>query len=152
MNENIQSLTGFIWWTKKMRKKYFESCIMLFLIMTFFISIIWFAGIDKLTGKDIIFIAIMVFLFGGFGISQLKLYIRTFNWKIDRYWYGTITEIQRIKGSKGKTKGYRITADVGGKQLEGICLPRTYQQAEIGQQVLIFSLDSDTLYCVHPEM
>lgn len=152
MNNNIKELSGFKWWTQKMRKKYFESSIMLFIIMAFFIAILCLAGINNLSGKDIAFLVILLLIFGGLGVSQLMSYFRTFNLKIDRYWFGSITEFKKITGSKGKTKGYRITADIGEKQLEGRCLLRTYQEAKIGQQVLLFSVGSDTIYCVHPEM
>ena len=150
----IENLSGVQWWIKQKRKNFLSSFMFLFVILAIIGLMGFLGGVNSsATFSDMFGLLIFILLFGFITVSQLISYFRTFSWKIDRYWYGTITDMHRIKSSKGKTKRYIIIADVGnGKQLDGICLARTYQQAEVGQQILMFSLETDKIYCVHPEM
>jgi len=153
-NANIEDFSGVKWYIKKRRAGFLSSFLFLFAILAVFVLMALAIGVSpSVTFSDIAALVIFIFVFGLFTVSQLMSYLNTFKWKVDRYWYGTITDMHRIKSSKGKTKGYIIIADVGnGKQLDGRCLATTYQQAEVGQQVLLFSLGTDKIYCVHPEM
>lgn len=99
--------------------------------------------------ESVPFVCLLLFLvfFSGY---QLVLWGRSFRLNVTNYWFGTIVDMYCIRNRKRKIRSYRIVADVNGKTMEGVCLLRTYNLAKIGDQVLLFTLEGDRVFCVHP--
>lgn len=146
------NLSGVQWWLKKRRAYLMRNFLMIFGIL----GILGFAfsrlDLRELDMAEILFLVI----FGGFmlliGLGQLKKWAQSKHTTITNHWYGVITGTHIEHNRKKKSRHYYITADVNGKTMEGICLTQTYNQAQKGQRILLFTLSGDRVFCVHPEM
>lgn len=150
--QKIEDMSGYRWWIHRRRSCYFQDFLTILFVLTVFIIGMYFIGFNTFNIKELIFVAVLILLILVFAMRQLILALKTFTWKIDKYWFGTITDMRRNLKSNKKLKNYRLTVDVNGKSIEGICLTKTYYKAEVGQEVLLFTIGTDIVYCVHPRM
>ena len=151
-NTSVINLPGVQWWLKKRRTYLMRNFLMIFIIL----GIMGFAfsqlNLRELETPELIFLI----AFGGFllliALGQLKKWAQSKHIQITNYWYGVITDTRSEYNRRKKSRRYYITADVNGKTMEGICLTQTFNRAQIGQQVLLFTLSGERVYCVHPDM
>lgn len=151
-HQKIEDMSGYRWWIRRKRSCYFQDFLTILFVLAAFVAGMYLIGFDTFETKEIIFVTVLVLLIFAFAMRQLLLTIKTFTWQIDAYWFGTITDMRRNLKSNKKLKNYRLTADVQGKSMEGICLTKTYYKAEVGQEILLFTIGTDVVYCVHPRM
>lgn len=153
---DIRELSGMKWWINKRKKHYLTSFLILFFTVVFF-AFCFFASERQqpMQVSEIVPLALLGLVFAGFMIRSLKAYISSNNLQISQYWFGTVTnmDIEVKRRSNGKTRRiYWIEADVEGKRMAGVCTATTYSKAEIGQKILLFTLESEKVFAVHPDM
>ena len=77
------------------------------------------------------------------------------NIKVEQCWFGTITNfyVHRYGSTSNRKRRLYIVANVDGKEIDARCMTKTYRNAQVGQQIILFTIKGDKyLYCVHPEM
>lgn len=148
----ITQLSGVQWWLKKRSAYFLRNFILIFAIVGILAFAFSFLDLSTLKMSEILFLL----LFGGgivlFGIDQFVKWKQNKTITVTKYWYGTIIDAHMERNHKKKSRRYFITADVNGKTMEGSCLVQTYNLAQKGQQILLFTLSGDKVFCVHPEM
>ena len=158
---DIYNLGGFQWWCKQRR----NSSLFALVFVIFFTVIFGFAFVSNWktsqmnnTNVDngaIFMLAIMFFVFIWIALSGLRAVLVNMKIKVNECYCGTITNfyIHRY-GSSGKRKRrFYIVANVNGKELDAQCMATTYRNAQVGQQIVVFTIKgSKVLHCVHPEM
>lgn len=144
--------SGIRWWLKKRRSYYLQNFLTIALFFGFFVPLFAQVPPDSLALTDWMLIAPIALMLVFFGVYQLWQWLRTYSLKIEDCWMGTVTDMYRVVKRRRNARSYRIIADIGGKELEGYCLLRTYRKAEKGDKVLLFTIGGDTIFCVHPEM
>ena len=149
-NDHVNSLPGIRRWMKRRSKHYFRNGITFLLVVCMMFFLLWTSA-DNTTGiKELVPLVIMFAFFLFFACYQFVLWYRSLHWNISQYWFGTVKDTYCIRNKKRKIRSYRIIADVNGKTMEGICLLSTYNQTNTGDQILLFTLDGDKVFCVHP--
>lgn len=148
--KNVNDLPGIRWWVKRRSSYYFRNGIIFLIIVCMMVFLFWTAKDDITSIKEAVPLVFMFLFFLFFTGYQFVLWRRSFHWNITDYWFGTIVDTHCIRNRKRKIRSYRIIADVNGKTMEGICLLHTYNRAEIGDKVLLFTLEGDQVFCVHP--
>ena len=149
---SVTNIPGIQWWLKKRRAHLLRNFLMLFFIL----GIMGFAfsqmNLRQLELPELLFLII----FGGFllliALGQFKRWLQSKNTHITNHWYGIITDTRMEYNRRKRSRRYYITADVNGKTMEGVCLTQTYNRAQVGQRILLFTISSDRVYCVHPDM
>lgn len=146
--KTIEESPGFKDWKRRRSKYYMQNSILILGTVILIFTGLIFAGMENFKLKEIIFAILFLLFFVGVGVSQAKKWIMSKNLKIDEYWYGTVTDMYRNLRQNKKVKNYRIVADVGEKTLEGICLLETYKRVKIGDRVVLFTVGTETIYCI----
>lgn len=148
----MENLPGYLWWKKRKRAEMIKMAIMIIamdIIVFWALSII---GFNSFKRADLLFGGFVLLFFLVYGLYKLVLLIKSYTWKIDKYWYGVITGMYQTRHPNRRIKDSRIIATVNGKSMEGICLSQTYQCANIGDEVFLFTLGDDVVMAVHPHM
>lgn len=145
----IEQYSGYTWWLKKRKKYYRKNTMMIFLIVLIFSVALWVANKDNIEIMEFIFVTVFMLLFICVGVQQARRWLACNTLIIDNYHIGTVVSMRRNLKPNKKVKNYRITANVNGKELEGLCLLQTYGQVQPGDQVLVFCI-GDMIYCVQP--
>lgn len=148
---NVNNLSGVQWWMKKRSSHHLKNGFKILIIVCVMALFFCTAGLDTIEFREILFLAVFFLFFVFFSGYQFYLWRRSLKWSINEYWYGTIVDMRCIRNKKKKIRGYRITADVNGKEMEGVCLRATYNRAVIGDRILLFRLEGDKVFCVHPD-
>ena len=144
--------SGIRWWLKKRRSYYFQNFLTIALFLCFFAPLFIQVPLDSLALTDLLLMAPIALMLVFFTVYQLWQWLRSYNLKIEDCQIGTITDMYRVANRHKKARSYLIIAQVNGKELEAHCNLRTYRMAEKGQNILLFSIGGDSLFCVHPEM
>lgn len=149
--KNINQLPGVCWWMRMRTKHHFRSGV-IFLIIVIMMAVLFGMALKDISGFSEMVPLIILFGFFLFYTGyQFVLWKRSKQWNITNYWYGTVVDTYLIRRTKRRSRSYRIVADVEGKTMEGVCLLRTYNRAKIGDRVLLFTLEGDKVFCVHPD-
>lgn len=146
----INELPGLRRWMKKRSIYFFRNGVMTLAILCMLAFLFWAAEIDFKNVKEVLFLACFFLFVAFYSCYQFVLWIRSLKWNIGNYWFGTIVDMHCIHSAKKKIRSYRITADVNGKMMEGVCRVDTYNRAKIGDRILLFTLKGDKVFCVHP--
>lgn len=158
---DIYNMSGFQWWCKQRRKSSFLA-----LAFTLFFLVIFGSGFASslktnnvsnanIDNGAIGMLVLMFIVFIIMILSVLRAVIRNMNIKVDEYWSGTVTNfyIKRYGSSSNRKRRLYIVANVNGKELDAQCMSTTYRNAQVGQQIVVFTIKgSNRLHCVHPEM
>ena len=113
--------------------------------------ICWIAGLDTFRKQDLLFGFAALGLFQVLAIRQFLLGQRIFHSKIERFWYGTVLAKHKVNYPNKRVKSYHITVKVSDESVYTNCLKKTYDTAQPGQRVLVFSIGASKRYCVHPD-
>lgn len=148
----IEESSAFKDWKRRRSKYYIQNTILIWGTVILISTGLIFAGVENFELKEILFAIILLLLFGGVGAIQAKKWIKSKNQKIDACWFGTVTDMYRNLRQNKKVKNYRIVADVEGKTLEGMCLLETYKRVKVGDRVLLFTVGTETIYCIQLKM
>ena len=152
MNErNVNELPGIRWWMKQRSANYLRGGIFILVMVGIMSTVLFTAGLQDGNLKDMLFLFVFLLFFLLFAIYQFVLWGKSLKWDITEYWFGTVTDMYRYRKTRKSKKTHRIVADVNGKTMEGVCLPTTYNRARIGDRVILFTLDGDKVFCVHPD-
>lgn len=144
--------SGFRWWKRQQRRRYFQTGIFLILLPAIIGAALYIAGLENYSTGEVLFAAAFLLSFIAYGFYQLVLLVQTYRWQPKQYWFGTILSAHITYLPNRRVRNWNIVAEVNGKQMEAICHPKTYRLAQPGQQILLFTVKGDKLYCVHPEM
>lgn len=99
--------------------------------------------------QDLLFGGFAGVLFGCCALGQLVCLFKSFKWEPRQCWKGRIVGMHKDHLPNHHIKAYCITAEIEpGKQLDGTCLPGTYNAAVRGDPVYLFTLQSDQVYCI----
>ena len=148
---NANDFSGIRWWMRNRSKRYFLNGLKIVIILLVMLFLFGTAGLGKGNYEEILFLSCFFLFFLFFACYQFVLWVRSFKWNIRNLWTGTIIDTHCIRNSKKKIRSYRIIADVNGKTMEGVCLRATYNRAKIGDRILLFTLEGDKVFCVHPD-
>lgn len=151
-HHTLGSLSGFRWWKRRQRWRYFRIGIWLILLPAIIAIALWVAGLENYSSGELLFALAFLLFFVGYGLYQWFLLLQTFRWQPSQCWFGTVVSTHITRLPNRRIRDMRIVAKVGEKQLEGICEAKTYRMAQPGQRILLFTVKGDQLYCVHPEM
>ena len=148
---SINKLPGVRWWMKRRSNYYFRNGVVVLLVVFMMGFLFWAAAPEIISIKEVIPLVVMFLFFLFFSCYQFVLWSRSLRWDIHNYWFGKIVDTYYVRNKKRKITSYRIIADINGKTMDGVCLRATYNRAKIGDRVLLFTLDGDKVFCVHPE-
>lgn len=149
---HVEKMSGYLWWKKRKRTALARRALIIILMDFAIFWAVCLADLSSFKRSDLLFGCCTLLFFLGYGLYQLVLLFKSFAWRIDQYWYGTITDMYQTRHPNRRIKDSVITASISGKSMDGICLSQTYHRANIGDQVLLFTLGDDTVMVVHPHM
>lgn len=158
--QSIWNFSGFQWWIKRKRSQSLKGFLFI-LVFTIFFAACFIGpfismGIQNVDSGAIMVLGFMSLIFIFILWSQLKELIRysSKSLEAEAYWLGDITgmDIEIKRSGKKRKRIYWIEADVSGKRMDGVCTLTTYNKAEIGQEILLFTFNGDKIFAVHPEM
>lgn len=156
MNRNaaqiMNALSGYSWWKRNSRSRYTRLFFWILMICILITAVFLMIGFDNASRAEIVVCIGMVLFLAMYDLYLLVLILRSFRWQADACWFGVITDMSIIRLPNRHVKEYRISANVDGKIMDGICLSKTYYRAQKGQRVVLFTQGNDTVYCVHPDM
>lgn len=145
-------LSGMQWWLKKRSAYFLRNGIMVFAILGILAFAFSHLDFSSLKISEILFLVLFGGVFVLVGADQLTKWKRSKEVTIAEGWYGTVIDMRMERNRRKKTRHYYITADVNGKIMDGICLVQTYNRAQKGQSILLFTLSGNKVFCVHPDM
>ena len=158
---DIYNLSGFQWWCKKQRNtNLFALAFFILFTVLFGSTFVYNLKSNQIDSANInnndMFILVIIFLILFLvSLSLLKTTLSYINVKVNECYYGIITNFyihREVRNGKNK-RYYYIVANVNGKEMDVKCLFETYQKAQIGQQIVLFTIQGrESLHCVHPDM
>ena len=118
-DEYLEESNAFRWWKRRQRKRYLQSALLI-IFMEILTIVMIFNGEDGTTPlKDLIFGIVCLVLFGVLAIYLLSKWKRSFQWKIETSYQGTVIEKRRFsmnsKSRRHENKAYYIVAQEIGR-------------------------------------
>ena len=111
--------------------------------------VLGYAGFDTFEKVDLVFGLVSISFFQLIAFYQLFLCLQLSRKKMEHYWIGTVNGKFKEKYPNKRVKSYHITADVSGEIVCATCLKRSYNIVQPGQNILLFSIGTTKVYCVH---
>ena len=150
--KQLRRLSGYRWWLRQYRGGLLKTSLWIFAVVAVVGAGLYFAGLHRFETWEVLFAGGLLLFFALYGLSLWGKLLKSFFRRPTQYWYGTVKETRRTLLPNRNIRALIVTAEVNGKPVDAVCQSKTYHRAEKGQQVLLFTFDEKTVYCVHPEM
>ncbi len=152
-DREIEKTRSFRWWKRCQRRNHLRFFLYIVILLVIVALVVMNGGFQTETLGDALFGIVLLVFFVCYALYKLWMYFSSFFWRVDNYWYGTVKDMYTIRQiSRRRVRDRWIVANVNGKEMEGLCLTKTYNRAEIGDRVILFTIGKDTVYCVHRDM
>ena len=153
-NQFSEEQRSFMWWKKRLRKKYLESSLMI-LFLEILVGTVFLCGqTETIELKDQIFGITGLGTFGAVAIYLLIQWRKSTQWEMKWYEWGIVKEKTRYNSQDAvrryDKKRYYIKAQTSERVVEGECEFETYKKAKSGEKVLLFEIGTRMVYAVHP--
>ena len=151
----IQQCKTFKWWKRQQMKYYFQMGIVTIGLEIFIIGLELIDSSNSTRIVDLIFGIVALSLCFVLAIYFLYKGIKYKSVQVGRAYYGIVTEKNRHSKSRRvknqDNRAYFIVAEVGTEIMEGKCEYKTYNDAKVGDKVIIFhvDLDKNVTYAIH---
>ena len=151
----IQECKTFKWWKKQQMKYYFQMGIVIIILDMMMIPVFFLQSEDSARLVDFVFGILVFILLFILAIYFLHKGIKYKSVQVERAYYGIVTEKNRHSKSRRvknqDNRAYYIVAKVGAEIMEGKCEYKTYNDAKVGDKVIIFhvDLDKNVTYAIH---
>ena len=151
----IQECKTFKWWKRQQMKYYFQMGLVTIGLEIFIIGLQLIEPMDSIRIADLVFGIIALSLCFILAIYFVFKGIKYKSVQVERAYYGIVTEKNRHSKSRRvknqDNRAYYIVAKVGAEIMEGKCEYKTYNDAKVGDKVIIFhvDLDKNVTYAIH---